>query len=87
MARNLLTDVAGIAVGHATDRALGSGVTAIIFIQPFIASVATLGGACWATPRPRSPPAPSPAPSSPPRHGSSPPVRPPGVIGSPRAEP
>jgi L-aminopeptidase/D-esterase-like protein len=42
---NLLTDVAGIAVGHATDLALGSGVTAILFDAPAVASVAVLGGA------------------------------------------
>jgi L-aminopeptidase/D-esterase-like protein len=43
--RNLLTDVAGITVGHATDLALGSGVTAILFDQPATASVCVLGGA------------------------------------------
>ena len=42
---NLLTDVAGIAVGHATDLALGSGVTAILFDRPVIAAVCVLGGA------------------------------------------
>lgn len=42
---NLLTDVAGVAVGHATDLALGSGVTAILFDAPAVASVAVLGGA------------------------------------------
>ena len=36
-ALNLLTDVEGVAVGHATDLALGSGVTAIVFDQPAIA--------------------------------------------------
>jgi L-aminopeptidase/D-esterase-like protein len=42
---NLLTDTPGISVGHATDLALGSGVTAIIFDRPAIASVSVLGGA------------------------------------------
>ena len=44
MPRNLLTDVAGIAVGHAEDLALGSGVTAIMFDRPAVASVSVLGG-------------------------------------------
>lgn len=43
--RNLLTDVPGLAVGHATDLALGSGVTAIIFDAPAVSSVSVLGGA------------------------------------------
>ncbi len=43
--RNLLTDVAGVAVGHATDLALGSGVTAIVFDRPATAAVCVLGGA------------------------------------------
>jgi L-aminopeptidase/D-esterase-like protein len=43
--RNLLTDVAGIAVGHATDLALGSGVTAILFDRPAVAAISVLGGA------------------------------------------
>jgi L-aminopeptidase/D-esterase-like protein len=43
--RNLLTDVAGITVGHATDLALGSGVTAILFERPAVASASMLGGA------------------------------------------
>jgi len=42
---NLLTDIAGIRVGHATDLALGSGVTAVIFDRAVTASVAVLGGA------------------------------------------
>lgn len=45
MMRNLLTDVAGLKVGHATDLRLGSGVTAIVFDAPAVVSVATLGGA------------------------------------------
>ena len=43
--RNLLTDIAGIAVGHATDLGLGSGATAIVFDRPATASVVILGGA------------------------------------------
>lgn len=43
--RNLLTDLPGLAVGHATDLTLGSGVTAILFDEPAIASVSILGGA------------------------------------------
>lgn len=42
---NLLTDIPGVTVGHATDIALGSGVTAIIFDRPAVASVSVLGGA------------------------------------------
>jgi L-aminopeptidase/D-esterase-like protein len=42
---NLLTDIAGINVGHATDVTLGSGVTAVVFDKPTTASVAVLGGA------------------------------------------
>ncbi|MFT4181090.1 MAG: P1 family peptidase [Rhizobium sp.] len=42
---NLLTDIDGVAVGHSTDLALGSGVTAIIFDAPAVASCTVLGGA------------------------------------------
>lgn len=42
---NLLTDIDGVAVGHATDLTLGSGVTAIVFEQPAVASGSVLGGA------------------------------------------
>jgi L-aminopeptidase/D-esterase-like protein len=42
---NLLTDVAGMAVGNAQDLTLGSGVTAIVFDRPAVASVSVLGGA------------------------------------------
>jgi L-aminopeptidase/D-esterase-like protein len=45
MPRNLLTDVAGIAVGHAEDLRLGSGVTVIQFDRPSVAAVSVLGGA------------------------------------------
>lgn len=40
-----MTDVAGVTVGHATDLALGSGVTAILFDRPATAAVCVLGGA------------------------------------------
>lgn len=43
--RNLLTDISGIAVGHATDLAAGTGATAILFDQAAVASAAILGGA------------------------------------------
>jgi D-aminopeptidase len=42
--RNLITDVAGLQVGHASDARLGSGTTAIIFDQPAIAAVDIRGG-------------------------------------------
>lgn len=42
---NLITDIEGVAVGHATDLKLGSGVTAIIFDHPAVASGSVLGGA------------------------------------------
>ena len=42
---NLLTDVAGIAVGHATDLGLASGATAILFDEMAVASGVVLGGA------------------------------------------
>jgi L-aminopeptidase/D-esterase-like protein len=45
MTLNLVTDVPGLAVGHATDVPLGSGVTAILFDAPATVSVAVLGGA------------------------------------------
>lgn len=43
--RNLLTDVAGLAVGSASDPTLGSGVTVVVFDAPAVASAAVLGGA------------------------------------------
>lgn len=43
--RNLITDVAGLAVGNASDDALKSGVTAVFCDQPAVASVQVLGGA------------------------------------------
>lgn len=42
---NLLTDIPGVAVGHAADPDLASGVTAVIFDRPAPASAAILGGA------------------------------------------
>lgn len=42
---NLLTDLDGVAVGHATDLRLGSGVTVIRFDGPVVASGLVLGGA------------------------------------------
>ncbi len=45
MQRNLLTDVAGLMVGHAEDLRLGSGVTVILFDRPAVAAVSVLGGA------------------------------------------
>lgn len=42
---NLLTDIDGVSVGHATDLALGSGVTVILFDEPATASGTVLGGA------------------------------------------
>lgn len=45
MTLNLLTDIEGVAIGHATDLVLGSGVTAIVFDEPAIASGSVLGGA------------------------------------------
>src|SRR3954447_6331442 len=43
--RNLLTDVPGLKVGHADDSTLASGVTAIVFDEPAIASADVRGGA------------------------------------------
>ncbi len=42
---NLLTDLAGVRVGHAHDARLASGVTAIVFDTPNVASAVTHGGA------------------------------------------
>ena len=42
--KNLLTDISGVRVGHADDAALASGVTAIIFDQPAMASIDVRGG-------------------------------------------
>jgi D-aminopeptidase len=42
--RNLITDVAGVRVGNAQDARLGSGVTAIVFDEPAVASIDVRGG-------------------------------------------
>ena len=42
--RNLISDVPGVCVGHAADMKAGSGVTAIVFDEPSIASVDLRGG-------------------------------------------
>ncbi|MBS7540692.1 P1 family peptidase [Ancylobacter lacus] len=42
--RNLITDVDGVRVGNATDPALASGVTAVLFDEPAVASVDVRGG-------------------------------------------
>lgn len=42
--KNLLTDIAGVKVGHADDAALASGVTAILFDTPAVASIDVRGG-------------------------------------------
>ncbi|MFT8244078.1 P1 family peptidase [Roseomonas sp. BN140053] len=42
---NLLTDIPGLGVGHATDLLLGSGVTAVVFDAPAVAAVSLRGGA------------------------------------------
>lgn len=43
--KNLITDVPGLTVGDAHDEAAATGVTAIVFDRPTVASIATLGGA------------------------------------------
>jgi D-aminopeptidase len=43
--RNLITDVAGILVGHADDLRLASGVSVIIFEEPAVVAVDVRGGA------------------------------------------
>lgn len=42
--KNLLTDIAGVRVGHADDQALASGVTAVIFDRPAVAAIDIRGG-------------------------------------------
>ena len=41
---NLLTDVAGLLVGHDTDQAVKTGVTVVRCIQPMTAAVDVRGG-------------------------------------------
>ena len=43
--RNLITDVPGVLVGNAQDERAATGVTAVLFEQSIVASIATLGGA------------------------------------------
>ena len=42
--RNLITDVAGVRVGHAADPHVASGVTAVVFDAPVVGSVDVRGG-------------------------------------------
>jgi L-aminopeptidase/D-esterase-like protein len=42
--KNLLTDIAGVRVGHAHDASVASGVTAILFDTPAVASIDVRGG-------------------------------------------
>jgi len=42
--KNLLTDIAGVRVGHAQDEKIASGVTAVIFDEPAIAAMDVRGG-------------------------------------------
>ena len=42
--RNRITDVPGLKVGHAEDRRLGSGATAMVFDAPAIGSIDVRGG-------------------------------------------
>ena len=42
--RNLISDVAGVRVGHADDARLGSGVTVVVFDQPAVAAADLRGG-------------------------------------------
>src|ERR1700733_6251794 len=42
--KNLLTDIAGVRVGHADDAALASGVTAVGFDTPAVAAIDVRGG-------------------------------------------
>lgn len=44
-AKNLLTDVAGLRVGHADDARLKSGVTVVLCDEPAVASAHVMGGA------------------------------------------
>jgi L-aminopeptidase/D-esterase-like protein len=42
--KNLLTDIAGVRVGHADDAELASGVTAVMFDKPTVAAIDVRGG-------------------------------------------
>lgn len=43
--RNLITDVAGLRVGHASDATIKTGATVLLGDKPFIAAVHVMGGA------------------------------------------
>ena len=45
MARNLITDIAGVLVGSAEDEPVATGVTVVLFEEPAVASIAINGGA------------------------------------------
>src|SRR5258706_6418285 len=42
--KNLLTDIAGVRVGHADDKTVASGATAVIFDRPAVAAIDVRGG-------------------------------------------
>jgi L-aminopeptidase/D-esterase-like protein len=42
--KNLLTDIAGVRVGHADDAQLASGVTAVVFDRPAVGAIDIRGG-------------------------------------------
>src|SRR4030088_231674 len=42
--KNLLTDIAGVRVGHADDAALASGVTTVVFDSPAVGAIVVRGG-------------------------------------------
>jgi L-aminopeptidase/D-esterase-like protein len=42
--KNLVTDISGVRVGHADDKALASGVTAVVFDRPAVAAMDVRGG-------------------------------------------
>jgi L-aminopeptidase/D-esterase-like protein len=44
VSNNLLTDIAGVRVGHADDARLASGATAIVFDEPAVAAIDVRGG-------------------------------------------
>jgi D-aminopeptidase len=44
VARNLITDIPGLKVGHAGDAKLGSGTTVVVFDRPVAASIDVRGG-------------------------------------------
>src|SRR5437660_10621765 len=42
--KNLLTEIAGVRVGHADDKTVASGATAVIFDKPAVAAIDVRGG-------------------------------------------